>query len=160
MKRVLYLPFLIFILTGCQFSDETLPKKMPDDFAFSLKYGVALKNELNTYDHTYIKDLISNGTAETELTFTEEELLQTYDLFKDSNLFELSKAIGPLCKEPYDKYELKMTVNEQEHHLSWNTSCHAEELLEWEKVMKELHKEIIHKKPEYQQLPEASGGYL
>ncbi|MEN0642690.1 hypothetical protein MKY91_05895 [Alkalicoccobacillus gibsonii] len=151
------LPLLIlFIVSGC---NQSLPKQMPDDFAFSLKYGVMLANELNIYEHTFTKDLVADGKAETEMILTDEEFSQIYDLFREVDVFKVSKGSGPPCMEPYEKYELKMTMNEQDYDLSWNTSCHFQKQLKWETVLNEIRINIIQTKPEYQQLPEANGGY-
>jgi hypothetical protein len=50
---------------------QKCPKKMPEDFAFSVSFGVESRNKSNG---VVIKDLISAGTANAELTFTNTEM--------------------------------------------------------------------------------------
>ncbi|WYP27543.1 hypothetical protein NSQ54_05380 [Alkalihalobacillus sp. FSL W8-0930] len=156
MKKGCVLLFILFIISGC---DQSFSKQMPDDFAFSLKYGVTLANELNTYEHTFTKDLVSDGKVETIMELTDEERSRIYQLFREVDVFKVSKSSGFPCMEPYEKYELKMTMNEQDYDLSWNTSCDFQKQLKWETVLNEIRIDIIQTKPGYQQLPEANGGY-
>lgn len=51
---------------------------MPDDFNFSIHFGVQKRNEINTFDGTVTKDLIADGTATTELTLTKDEMKDIY----------------------------------------------------------------------------------
>ncbi|TSB45559.1 hypothetical protein [Alkalicoccobacillus porphyridii] len=163
MKYFLLSLGALAILSACSPSADytsPLPKKMPDDFNISLKYGVTMANELNTYENTYTKDLISDGTASTEMPLTEDERLFIYEKLRSVDLLALPTQMGSTCVVPFERYDLMMTADGEELTFEWDTSCDTEKLNKWEEVMKDIHKEIIYKRSEYQELPEASGGYL
>ncbi|WP_413377567.1 hypothetical protein [Alkalihalobacillus sp. 1P02AB] len=67
----------LLLLIGC--SEMTLPKEMPEDFEFRLKYGYGAKNNLNTFDNTFTKDLIDRGQVEVDLQLTKAELIERKD---------------------------------------------------------------------------------
>jgi hypothetical protein len=47
-----------------------MSKEMPDDFAFSVRYGVNSKNVIDSFKGIVVKDLIIAGTSEAEISFT------------------------------------------------------------------------------------------
>ncbi|MDQ0208403.1 hypothetical protein [Alkalicoccobacillus murimartini] len=159
MKKILSILTLLLILNGCHFFNKELPREKPDDFAFSLKYGVTLGNELNAYNDTYTKDLVSDGKATTDMELSNEELVMIYEEFREVDLFTLSSEAGSGCSEPNDKYELSMTADGEEYHLFWSTACDTEKVHEWQEAMNFLYTELIYQREEYQKLPEANGGY-
>ncbi|UQZ32616.1 hypothetical protein C2I18_03010 [Paenibacillus sp. PK3_47] len=72
-----------------------MPLEMPEDFAFSVRFGVKGKNEVNTFEHTVTKDLVSNGTATANLTLTQDELTEIYARMRDINVLgDLQLEIG------------------------------------------------------------------
>ncbi|MDQ0208401.1 putative periplasmic lipoprotein [Alkalicoccobacillus murimartini] len=161
MKHLLFWFLFVLVLSGCESSSQdSLPKQKPNDFAFSLKYGVRMGNELNTFDHTYTKDLINDGSATTIMELSDEELDAIYELFQSADLFHLPTEIGSLCSQPYEKYDLTMIADGEEHNIEWNTSCDTEKLNKWNDTMNHLHNKIIYPRDEYQELPETNGGYL
>lgn len=50
-----------------------MPETMPADFAFSIKFGITSKNEINTFTGTVTKDLVAKGTATTTIAFTKKK---------------------------------------------------------------------------------------
>lgn len=160
LKKIIIFSFLIFIVSGCHFSSESMPKEMPDDFNFSLQFGVARANELNTYENTFTKDLVEAGTAMTNMTLTEEEMRIIYEKFKEADVINLpNKKDGNTCQAPYDQFLLEMTIDGEEYILVWDHSCLSRAKMHWEEVMKFLQEEIIFPKEEYKQLPDFVGGY-
>ena len=71
-KQYLLLLFVGMILVGCGVvyffvkQQNRMPDTMPGDFAFDIKFGVQSRNEINTLQGTFTKDLISNGTVTTK----------------------------------------------------------------------------------------------
>ncbi|WP_053070498.1 hypothetical protein [Alkalihalobacillus pseudalcaliphilus] len=168
MRRVYVILLIVLFCSSCVSQDEQseqgMPAEKPDDFDFSLKYGMGLNmNELNTYENTYTKDLIEDGTATTELFLTEEEIAYIYEQFRQLGVKDLphDRATGKYitCMEPHSTYVLKMTVAEEEFRLKWDTACETPAKIAWEKFVNNLESTIIFVKEEYQQLPEAKGGY-
>ena len=89
---LLTIVFIIIVLAGCQTNGfevvlssrntvtvQQLPERMPSDFNFSIAFGVEKRNEINTFNGTVTKDLISDGTKTIDLMFNEEEMKTIYE---------------------------------------------------------------------------------
>jgi hypothetical protein len=151
---------MLLVLSACNSASEVLREEKPNDFAFSLKYGVTASNELNTYDNTYTKDLVVDGTETTDMVLSNEEIEVIYEKFRSADVLSLPEEKGGSpCTEPYNRYELSMTVDGEEYNLKWDTSCESTALNRWEETMNFINREIIYPKDEYQSLPEPTGGY-
>lgn len=160
MRKIPVILTILIFLGACNSTNETLPKEKPDDFAFSLKYGVTAANEINTYDNTYTKDLVIDGTITTVMTLTNEEMEIFYEKFRDTNVLKLPQEKGgSTCMEPYYRYKLNMTINGEDHNLTWDASCETRAINKWEETMYFLNTEIIFPKEEYKALPKPTGGY-
>lgn len=160
MRKLLFFLTMLFILSACNPSNEVLPEGKPNDFAFSLKYGVTSANEINTYENTYTKDLVVDGTATTDMILSNEEMEVIYEKFRNADVLRLpADEGGSTCMQPYNKYELSMTINGEDHNLKWDASCESSALNRWEETMYFINKEIIYPKDEYKSLPESTGGY-
>nr|WP_144929110.1 hypothetical protein [Paenibacillus bovis] len=160
LRRLLLFLLLSLVLTACNSQNQVLPEKMPDDFGFSLKYGVTLANELNTYDDTFTKDLIERGSVTTDMVLSNEELEVIYEKFRSADVLGLPEVRNSSsCQKPFSRYELSMTVDDEEYNLKWDSSCESKALNKWESTLNYINKEIIYPKEEYQSLPEATSGY-
>ncbi|MCG7343421.1 membrane lipoprotein lipid attachment site-containing protein [Sporosarcina sp. ACRSL] len=160
MRRLIFFLTMLLVLSACNSTSEVLRKEKPNDFAFSLKYGVRALNELNTYDNTYTKDLVEDGTETTDMVLSNEEIEVIYEKFRSADVLSLPEEKGgPPCTAPYYRYELSMTVDGEEYYLKWDTSCESKALNRWERTMNFINREIIYPKDEYQSLPEPTGGY-
>lgn len=94
MKKLFSVVALMFILSACHvfnFSSASMPENMPDDFDFSITFGYDKKNEINTYDGTVTKDLIMDGTATADITFTIEEKQKIYNMMREINITATKK---------------------------------------------------------------------
>ena len=166
---------------GCQQNDEegalnnelyksvntqNMPKDMPNDFDFSIQFGVQKKNEINTFEGTVTKDLIADGTATTELNLTEEEMQDIYGKMQEINIAETKgftpePVNGVVCMQrPYEKDKWKIIINgETFTHLISGENCEptndAKQLIE----LRNYVFNIIKSKDEYKSLPESKGGY-
>ncbi|MER2263009.1 MAG: hypothetical protein ABS934_13435 [Psychrobacillus sp.] len=184
LSLILTLIFLSIGLLGCQQSGKekesnneisknvpnsptkNMPKDMPNDFDFSIQFGVHKKNEINTFEGTVTKDLIVDGTATTEVMFTEEEMKDIYKKMQEINIVETKEFTpepinGMFCKqEPYEKDKWEITINgETITHFISGEDCEptddAKQLIE----LRNYVFNIIKSKVEYKSLPEPSGGY-
>lgn len=160
MRRILFFFTMLLALSACNSTSEFLPEEKPDDFSFSLKYGVTAANEINTYDNTYTKDLVVDGTASTDMVLSDEEMEVIYEKFRSVDVVGLAEEKGgSVCMEPYNRYELTMTIDGEDYDLKWDTSCESRALNKWEDTMNYINTEIIYPKKEYLSLPEPTGGY-
>lgn len=140
-----------------------MPETMPADFAFSIKFGITSKNEINTFTGTVTKDLVAKGTATTTIAFTKEEMEEIYEKMREFNVLEPKKLI-PLVKRgektPYSEDFWSIRLNGQTIDFYWTdryigTTRDGEELSQ----LREFIFEIVKNKEEYKKLPEAEGGY-
>ena len=147
---------------------DTAPDVKPPDFNLIFKYGVGAKNELNTFEGTYTKDMIMDPSVTVELSLTEEEVDRFYQKMLDIEFFDypdefsVSVAPGSLTKivTPYSSYYFKLEYNSSIKELRWedeikNRNEEADKLRE----LIRLIRDIIESKEEYQELPEPTSGY-
>lgn len=175
IKKILFVLLLLvgLFLIGCNNgmnSEEDgviMPNDMPDDFMFSLKYGVKALNEINTFEQTYTKDLVLDGTVTTELELTKAELRKIYQKMKEIEILDtVLKAVyigedgAETHIEPRSDYYLTVQINEEIYSVEWTNNIHDEDTRnELARFVNFLHDEIISIKSEYLGLPEPSGSY-
>ncbi|WHY78479.1 DUF4362 domain-containing protein [Neobacillus sp. WH10] len=94
-----------------------------DYFAFKLKYGVGLKNKIDTKNQEIIKDLKNGNTAAiSDFQFSKDEMNKIYKLMILSNYLG-EKNLSKKCnKQTYESYELNVWINGGERHFEW-TEC-------------------------------------
>ncbi|MEG0385005.1 MAG: hypothetical protein RR642_09660 [Solibacillus sp.] len=187
MKKLslnLSLLFLSIGLLGCQQSNnkedlhnetsknvtnsktQNLPQNMPNDFDFSIQFGVHKKNEINTFKGTVTKDLIADGTATTQLILTDEEMQNIYKKLQKINIAETKEFIpkpinGTVCRrEPHEEDEWIIIFNgETITHLISGEYCDptndAKRLIQ----LRNYVFNIIKSKGEYKLLPKSNGAY-
>ncbi len=182
MKRFLLLFIVIgLMLAGCSKNSTTqgdspsnepdstiqaMPKAMPNDFGFSVLFGIGKKNEINTFNETVTKDLIEDGTTTVDIALTEEEMNEVYERMKEINIKETKELVpkpinDSICsQEPYEEDEWKITINgETITHSVSGTYC---EPTDDAKQLLELRKFVFSKiksKEQYIGLPGSKGGY-
>lgn len=160
MKYIL-LMLMCLTLVGCASSDskEPIPPK-PEDFNFKLKYGVNSIQEIDTFNDRVVKDLVEYGTIETSISLQKEEMETIYKQMMALDIMEIelqddNSGSGEL--DAVSKWHIEMNgkTNSFYYNALSGTSQLEIELFELEKT---IHK-MIEEKPEYKELPEASGGY-
>lgn len=184
LSLILSLIFLSIGLLGCQQSGkeeeldneisknvantttQNTPIGMPSDFNFSIQFGVQKKNEINTFNGTVTKDLISDGMATTELSLTKEEMKNIYKKMLEINIAEAKQFTpkpinGTVCvQEPHEEDEWKIIINgETITHLISGEYC---EPTNDAKQLIELRNYVFNKiksKGEYKSLPVSKGWY-
>src|SRR5690625_336765 len=88
-----------------------MPEQMPEDFGFSIQYGVGKKNEIDTFKGVVIKDLVENGTAKANITFSDKEMAEIYEKMKNINVLEEKNFTSKCESEPYEETEWKIILN-------------------------------------------------
>ncbi len=130
------------------------------DFNFIFRYGIGAKNELNTFDQIYTKDMIIGPSITVGMTLSNDELKGIYKKINDLKLF--NESVRPIEENvsisPCSSFYLKIRVNSEQKELSWD-DCYG-------RVSDKFHQfidyiiQIIESKEEYKKLPEPKGGYL
>ena len=181
MKKIISVFIILGILsflTGCSsFGNDTNAESEIDysKFNFKFKYGVNAKNAIDTFNNTYTKDLVLDGTTTIDFTLTDEEKKSIVD-----NMFELDVFNYPTeFKKYFDVTPMSTFILELEYKgerktLSWTSENIPHKKINATKYVKndetkhiiglvklsEKIKDIIHNKSEYKELPESQGGYL
>lgn len=168
-----------FSATGCQSASREshkteLPKTMPADFGFSAAYGVAAKNQIDTFKGTFTKDIVSpskpNPTV--QLRLTAGELGRLYSELASMHILDYPSQLPPpedrvakngtaVVVMPSESYTLRIKAAGVEKVITWDDNANlmtseAKALRTW---FRELEN-IIQSKPEYKAMPPAQGGYL
>ncbi|WP_284037230.1 DUF4362 domain-containing protein [Neobacillus sp. 114] len=154
-----------YMLTGCPQQDmnELLvishDVDKEDFFAFELKYGVGLKNAINTKDQKLIKDLQNGETVQvSDFQFTKQEINQIYKLMILSNYLNEKKLFAECNKKTYESYELKVWINSAERQYNWSECDKSKD----GEVMTRLVQDIVailKNNHTYQSLPEVKGSF-
>jgi hypothetical protein len=121
------------------------------------KYG---RNELNTFDGTFTKDLVRDGTITTRLTLSKEELTQIRQKLSDIGFWDYpetfpSQDIMTPRADHYIKVDNGSTVKE----VTWYSDSVSETRTEDLQQLYGLLTDMIMEKLEYKLLPPANGAY-
>ena len=151
-------------LAGC----ATSPAEV-SSFNLIFKYGVMAKNELNTFDGTYTKDMVMDPSITVELSLTEAELDRIYQKMVEIDFFDYPEEFSVPVEEgglvtmvtPYSSYYIKVEHDSTIKELRWedeikNENKEADKLRE----LIQLIRDIIESKEEYKELPSPTSGYM
>jgi hypothetical protein len=130
-----------------------------DFFGFILKYGVNEINEVNTIDHTLVKDLQNGETAIlNDFHLTPSELQTIYKKLVLANYLG-EKQLDTACNQiPHESYSLKVLINSGNREYRWSECDMSEDgktLTEFLNVIKD----IVSKRDDYKKLPDVKGAY-
>ncbi len=153
----------IIILVGVAgyfIGDQPKVSPAPSDFNMIFKYGVGAKNELNTFDQTYTKDMVTDPSVTIKFPITDNELAGIYQKLNDLKLLQESTQPiqGNTFVTPCASYYLKVQINSEQKELSWN-NCRGGISDKFQQFTNYVM-EIIESKEEYRQLPTPQSGYL
>ena len=147
-----------------------LPLDPALDFAFSLGFGACYTDKLDTFKHTYTKDLIDGSSVTIPLTLTVAEMTTIYQKMAAINFFAYPEtyaynAMGDPrfgIVTPADSYHFIVRNGGQTKTVEWTDNIvppptpDAERLQE----LSQLIVRIIQAHPEVQRLPERKAGCL
>jgi len=151
-------------LVGC-----ANPTRGESNFNLIFKYGVGAKNELNTFEGTFTKDMVSDSSITVNLSLTEEELDRIYqkmleiDFFAYPDRFSVSTPPGASVGvvTPYSSYYFKTEYDSKIKELWWDDeTINEDEKADKLRELIQLVRDIIESKEEYKELPEPKSGYL
>ncbi|WP_413303511.1 DUF4362 domain-containing protein [Bacillus sp. 1P10SD] len=128
-----------------------------DTFEFELKYGVGLKNKINTKDQELIKDL-QNGEAVgvSDFQFSKDEMNQIYKLMILSNYLEEKKLSTKCNMKSFVSYELNVWINDAQRHFAWSECDKSKDGKQMSELVSDI-KAILKQNPVYQSLLEVKG---
>jgi hypothetical protein len=134
------------------------------DFNLIFKYGVAAKNELNTFRAMFTKDMVSDPSITIRLTLSKQELAQIYHKMVEIDFFNYPNSF-PLRQDyfvtPSSDYYLKVENGSTTKEVSWSSNSQLDANVDkglHETV--ELIRSIVEQKLEYKILPPARSAYL
>jgi len=149
------------------------------EFNIIFRYGVAgakYRNELNTFNCTFTKDMVNKPPIQTRLYLNNNEMEAIYneivkiDFFSYPKIFDY-KPSGDIfgTKHPYSIFYLEVQNGTKMHSVVWNDKhvMHANNSYvlvgdeRYDGLLELVYfiKEIIFAQPEYQRLPKPSAGY-
>jgi hypothetical protein len=125
------------------------------------KFGVTARNELNTFDGTFTKDLINDGTIKTRLILSQQELTQIKTKLFDMGFFDYSQSFQSQGNvSPRSDYIFKVQIGSVIKEVSWYSDSNLESKTDTDLTeLNILVTGFIIQKLEYKLLPAANGGY-
>lgn len=182
--RFLVLTIVTFIASLAVFASCNSSRPDERDFNMVFKYGIAMKNELNTFKDTYTKDLISDPSVTIKMVLSEEEMETILEKMLDIDFFtypdNFSVQLAPdsriMIRTPYAEYYFKVEYEGNLKELWWDEEIVWQE--QWLKDLKDkvfienkeeveklselisLIRNIIENKEEYKELPKPRGAYI
>ncbi len=163
---VVGLALVIALLGTAGCNDQTSGES---DFKIIFKYGVMARNELDTFEGTYTKDMVEGPPAMTKLRLSKEEMDRIYqkmveiDFFNYPDRFSISAPpnipIGGVT--PYSSYYFKVEYNSQIKELWWEDNIiYEDEKADRLRELIKLIRDIVESKEEYKELPPRRSLYL
>jgi len=139
---------------------QNRPTGGPSNFNLIFKYGVGAKNELNTFDQTYTRDMVLDPPVTINFKLSDNELAGIYQKINDLKLFDKNKekTDGNMFRTPCDSHYLKVQIDSTQKDLSWD-NCRGEISDKFQQFTDYII-QIIETEDEYKNLPTPKGGYL
>jgi hypothetical protein len=138
----------------------------PESRVFNLKFSYG-KNVLNTFQNTYTKDLILDGTTTVPFALSNGELDRVDAKMREIDFFiypehfavTIGDTVGIIT--PHSTYDFQVNYKSTTKHLHWSDSVLSDDTAAVKlRELVLLIRSIVESKPEYSQLPPARGGYL
>lgn len=161
---------IVMLLSGCNGANKEstatmMPEAKPDHFNFSVSfgYGTVNKNEINTFNNTVTKDLVTKGTATANLILTNEEMTDIYDRMREIDVLrelELDNSDSNCSSTPVNEDHWEIQVEGEQRTFDWSSEkCDlTDDAIKLEELRNYIF-DIVKEKKEYRELPEAAGGY-
>ena len=146
----------------------------PDDsthsFNFILKFGVANKNIINTFNHTFTKDLVMGPDTTISLYLSELELDTIKAEMERIHILDYPKIFTPPWRDnpnvydmtvfPNSSYYLKIQFGNQIKEVSWDDSNDSKINIakKLRGIISKIIKIIVNKE-EYKKLPNSRAAY-
>jgi hypothetical protein len=154
---------LVIFAASLQNTGSPSPKN-DSNFNLLFRYGVGAKNELNTFEDTYTKDMVLDPPITIKLTLSDAELEQIHQKMVQIGFFNYPENF-PLRTDfevtPRTDYYIKVENGSSVKEVSWNSNSMLENNIQNNlSQLVDLIRSVVEQKPEYKALPPARGGYL
>ena len=162
-KELIITLLIILLISSCK---ESIFE--PEDQFVQIYFKYGFRNELNTFENTYQKDLVWNGVIKIRFYLTTEEQNKILDKINSIDYFSLPDTFKYI---PEDSISLIALPNPGEQLLRIKYRHNDKETI-WTYPINEDNPQvenlmelnyfiisIIESKPEYKRLPPAKGGY-
>lgn len=162
---------LIFLTIGCsesappkiQEESFTYPKSMPDDFDFRLSYGIYEKQLVDTFQDVVVKDLVLDGTVETTIQLSDEDMEAIYQEMKEIRVMDSLDLKEPTefqCHtEPHSSSSWTIHMNGETKRFAYGSFCEYPDDVRQLFKLQEFIDQVVRSTEEYQQLPDSDGYY-
>ena len=170
-KSRLTIASLALLIAVSGMASCSAPPPVQSDFSLIFQYGVGAKNELNTFEGTYTRDMVMDPSITVNLSLTEEELDRIYQKMVEIDFFDYpdrfsvsvlpSESVGMVT--PYSSYYFKVEYDSGIKEVWWDAeiiNIHENEKADRLRGLIKLITDIIEAKEEYQRLPEPTSGYM
>ena len=136
----------------------------PDIQFVQIDFKYNFKDELNTFENYYQKDLVIDGVIRVNFWLTQEEQDNIIQKLEETNYFTLPDTIlntAPVEVTPNWTQLLKIKYGNKEHTVVWNYIVKEYQTEQYIKLLElaKYIKQVIESKPEYKKLPARNGGY-
>ena len=146
-------------LIGYNSLSHNTPAGGPTNFNLVFKYGVGAKNELNTFEQTYTRDMVKDPPVTIKFKLSDSDLAGINQKISDLKLFDISQPTdGNMMVTPCSGYSLKVQIGSDEKEMSWS-NCRGK-INDKLQQFTEYIISIIESKEDYKKLPTPRGGYL
>jgi hypothetical protein len=161
MKWKLLAAILALVAISCSDSGTS-----PESRVLNLKFSYG-KNVLNTFQNTYTKDLILDGTTTVPFTLSDGEVDRIdakmreigFFIYPEHFVVTIGDTVG--FTTPHSTYDFQVNYKSTIKHLHWSDSVISDDTAAVKlRELILLIRSIIESKLEYSQLPPARGGYL
>ena len=167
----LTLQLLLAMLSGG--GNAASAAQMPDDFNFTIHFGIDGKNCIDTYNHTFTKDLIAKGTATIDFVIPADEMREIYRAFVEYQIaglpynMNIKPVIGGLYSsyEPAPTYAITCTCDQVTKTVicddggPWDAVSGPPDTRDRLVSFIKIVEDYIYSTPDYQNMPPSEGGY-
>jgi hypothetical protein len=167
----------VYAVQGTVLNDKEfiISETMPGDFNFSVDFGIYGRNNIDTYDNKFTKDLVTDGTETIDFIIPEDKMREIYDAFIEYKIYELPEDINAkvprafigdirMHVHPADAYAVTYTCNgitgtvRSDGGGPWEAEGPPDthkRLADFIKIISDY----IYSTEEYENMPPAGGGY-
>jgi hypothetical protein len=145
---------LVLMFGGCSNNDHE------ESFEFVLKYGVMYKNELNTNENTFTKDLVMDGVVTTDLTLTGEQKNDIRMLMERMDIESYRGMNEGKVMEPSSGFQFDIQWKGKQLLIDWIGGFGDDSKAVQMQELTQLIIEMVESNEAYKQLPPIQGGYL
>lgn len=168
MRKLTCLILIILITNFTLSSCRKAQQNPPQNFAFEFRYGVYGKNDLNTFEHKYTKDMVSDASITIPFKLTNDQMKVIYKKMMQIDVFDYPENFKPsdgffyhTMVTPHKTYYFKVRAGNKTKVINWDDiNLSKKKSARNLRDLTELIQKMIHESPEYKKLPEPKSGYL